>query len=72
MRDIAISLLVFGLLTTVFKHPVIGAYVWAWLSMMSPHKLAFGFAFDMPFAADHGRRHAARLPADAQALSRSR
>ena len=50
MRDIAIAVLVFGLLPFVFKHPVIGAYLWAWLSMMNPHKLAFGFANDLPFA----------------------
>lgn len=50
MRDIALTALVAALLLAVFKHPVLGAYVWAWLGLMNPHKLTFGFAFRMPFA----------------------
>ncbi len=50
MRDIALTLLVLGLLLWAFKRPPIGAYVWAWLSMMNPHKLAYGFAYTLPFA----------------------
>jgi len=50
LRDIALTLIVAGLLTTVFKHPVMGAYLWAWLSLMNPHKLTYGFAFRLPFA----------------------
>jgi probable O-glycosylation ligase (exosortase A-associated) len=50
MRDIALTL-VFGLLLlAVFKHPVIGAYLWAWVSLMNPHKMTYGFAFTLPFA----------------------
>jgi putative inorganic carbon (HCO3(-)) transporter len=50
MRDIALSLVVAALLVLTLKHPVVGAYLWAWLSLMSPHKLAYGFANDFPFA----------------------
>ena len=50
MRDIVITLLVFGLLPSVFKHPAIGAHLWAWLSLMNPHKLTWGFAYSLPFA----------------------
>lgn len=50
MRDIALTTVVALLLLMVFKHPVVGAYVWAWLSLMNPHKLTFGFAFNLPFA----------------------
>ena len=50
MRDILLSLIVFGLLPFILRTPVLGAYTWAWLSMMSPQKLAFGFARTMPFA----------------------
>ncbi len=50
MRDIVISVVVFGLLASLFKHPVIGAHLWAWLSLMNPHKLAWGFARGLPFA----------------------
>lgn len=50
MRDIALAGIVFGLLLMAFKQPVIGAYLWAWLSLMSPHKMTWGFAFGFPFA----------------------
>lgn len=50
MRDILLTIVVAVMLTLVFKHPVIGAYLWAWLSLMNPHKLAFGFARGLPFA----------------------
>lgn len=50
MRDLALTALVVVLLGVTFKHPVVGAYLWAWLSVMNPHKLTYGFAFSMPFA----------------------
>ena len=50
MRDIVLAALVGALLIAVFKHPVVGAYLWAWLSLMNPHKLTYGFAFRLPFA----------------------
>lgn len=51
MRDIALSLVVAALLLITFRHPVVGAYLWAWLSLMNPHKLTYGFAHDFQFAA---------------------
>lgn len=50
IRDIVLTLLVAVLLPMVFKHPVLGAYLWAWLGLMSPHKLTYGFAFSLPFS----------------------
>lgn len=50
MRDIALAGVVSILLLMIFKHPVIGAYLWAWLGLMNPHKLTFGFARTLPFA----------------------
>ncbi|MFO0445580.1 MAG: DUF5935 domain-containing protein, partial [Betaproteobacteria bacterium] len=50
MRDIAITALVGLLLLVGLKHPVVAAYLYTWLSLMNPHKLAYGFAFAMPFA----------------------
>lgn len=50
MRDVGLTLIVGVLLLMIFRTPVIGAYLWAWLSMMNPHKLTYGFAFSMPFA----------------------
>lgn len=50
MRDIVLTVMVLVLLPFIFKHPVIGAYAWAWLSLMNPHKLTYGFARSLPFA----------------------
>ena len=50
IRDFALTAIVALLLLTVFKHPVMGAYVWAWLGLMNPHKLTYNFAFSLPFA----------------------
>ncbi|MBI3154374.1 MAG: putative O-glycosylation ligase, exosortase A system-associated [Burkholderiales bacterium] len=48
MRDIALALVVFGLLPFVFKRPFWGILMLAWLGYMNPHRLAWGFMFDMP------------------------
>jgi probable O-glycosylation ligase (exosortase A-associated) len=50
MRDIALSAIFSFLILQVFKRPEIGAYTWAWVSLMNPHKLTYGFANSMPFA----------------------
>ena len=50
MRDIFVTAVVFGVLLLVFKHPHYGIYLWSWLSYMNPHKLAWGFATNIPFA----------------------
>ena len=50
MRDIIITAIVFGGLPFILRAPVFGAYAWAWLSMMNPHRGAFGFAAHLPFA----------------------
>lgn len=50
LRDLALTTVFAVLLLMVFKHPVVGAYLWAWLGLMNPHKLTYGFAFSFPFA----------------------
>ena len=50
MRDIAITLAVFGALPFILKRPWIGILVWTWLGFMNPHRLAWGFSVSMPFA----------------------
>jgi putative inorganic carbon (hco3(-)) transporter len=50
MRDIFVTTLVFGALLMALKQPYYGIYLWAWLSYMNPHMLAWGFATSMPFA----------------------
>jgi|AraplaDrversion2_2_1032049.scaffolds.fasta_scaffold00305_58 probable O-glycosylation ligase (exosortase A-associated) len=51
MRDIGLLLFVLGLLPFAFKRPAIGIYLFTWISLMNPHRLAYGFAFEFPFAA---------------------
>lgn len=50
MRDILITAIICGLIPFILKNPRIGAYAWAWLAMMIPHRLAFGFARTLPFS----------------------
>jgi putative inorganic carbon (HCO3(-)) transporter len=51
MRDIVITLIVFGSLPFIFKRPYIGILMWVWISVMNPHRLSWGFAYSYPFAA---------------------
>ena len=51
MRDIIVTLLVFGSLPFIFKRPFYGAVLWIWISVMNPHTQSWGFAQSMPFAA---------------------
>ncbi|MGZ3814606.1 MAG: putative O-glycosylation ligase, exosortase A system-associated [Mucilaginibacter sp.] len=50
MRDLAITLIVFVGCFYTLKKPYIGVLLWSWLSYMNPHRLAYGFAYNMPFA----------------------
>ena len=50
MRDILITVVILGLLPLILKKPRLGTYVWVWLAMMVPHRLAFGFARSLPFS----------------------
>lgn len=49
MRDIFITLVVFGLLPYVLKRSWWGIILSAWLGYMNPHLLAYGFAQTMPY-----------------------
>jgi probable O-glycosylation ligase (exosortase A-associated) len=51
MRDILVTLIIFGLLPFAYKRPVIGALLFTWVSLMNPHRLTYGFAYAFPFAA---------------------
>ena len=50
MRDIVITLIIFGLLPFILRKPSYGIYTWSWISYMNPHRLAYGFAYNFPFA----------------------
>ncbi|MBC7680967.1 MAG: putative O-glycosylation ligase, exosortase A system-associated [Ferruginibacter sp.] len=51
MRDILIMSIVFSGAFAALKRPWIGVILWTWLSIMNPHRYAFGFAYDAPIAA---------------------
>lgn len=50
MRDLLVTAIIFGSLPFILARPYIGVLVWSWLSYMNPHRLTWGFAYDMPFA----------------------
>lgn len=50
MRDILITAVIVGLIPFILRTPRIGAYAWAWLSLMNPHRATWGFARNFPFA----------------------
>ncbi len=43
--------IVLGALPFAIRHTWIGVLLWTWISIMNPHRLAFGFAHDAPWAA---------------------
>lgn len=50
MRDVLLALSIAVLLPVAFKRPWVGALMFAWVSIMNPHKLAWGFANNFPWA----------------------
>ncbi len=50
MRDLFIAAVVFGLIPMVLRQPRVGVYLWCWISYMNPHRLAYGFALNFPWA----------------------
>jgi len=50
MRAIALTAIMLGLLPFVVRYPHVGVLVWTWLGLMNPHKLAYGFAQEFPWA----------------------
>jgi putative inorganic carbon (HCO3(-)) transporter len=50
MRDVIITLMVFATLPYIMRNPWWGILTWSWLSYQNPHKLAWGFAMNFPYA----------------------
>ncbi len=50
MRDLFVAAIIFGSLPFILRRPYIGALMWVWVSVMNPHRLAYGFAHNFPFA----------------------
>ncbi len=51
MRDVLVTAIVLVALVYAFRRPWLGVMLWTWLSIMNPHRMTWGFAYDMPFAA---------------------
>lgn len=51
LRDLLLTGILATTLPFVFRHAVVGVLLWTWISLMNPHKLAFGFMNDAPIAA---------------------
>ena len=51
MRSILVAMIIFGALPFMFRRPFIGILFWVWVSVMNPHRLTWGFAYDFSFAA---------------------
>ncbi|MBF0358053.1 MAG: putative O-glycosylation ligase, exosortase A system-associated [Magnetococcales bacterium] len=49
MRDLFLTLFVFGMLPVAVFQPYVGVYLWAWISYMNPHRLTWSFAYDFRF-----------------------
>jgi probable O-glycosylation ligase (exosortase A-associated) len=54
IRDLLITAIFISVLPRVFIHAWIGVLLWTWISVMNPHRLAWGFAHGAPFAAIAG------------------
>jgi putative inorganic carbon (HCO3(-)) transporter len=50
IRDVLLVGLVVASLPLCFWRPYYGVLVWTWISFMSPHRLSWGFAYDLPLA----------------------
>ena len=50
MRDVLIFGIIFGAVPWMFKRPAIGALMFMWISLMNPHRLTYGPAYNFPFA----------------------
>ncbi len=51
MRDLLIVGIVVAACLMALKRPWIGVMLWTWLSIMNPHRYAYGFSYDAPLAA---------------------
>lgn len=50
MRDIALATFLIGSIPFILWRPTIGVFLWVWVSVMSPHRLTWGFAQNFRWA----------------------
>ncbi len=51
MRDLLLAGVFILLILQVYKRPYFGVLIMAWIGYMNPHRLAFGFAYNLQWAA---------------------
>ena len=51
MRDLLLVSIILAVLPFALRHTWVAVILWTWVSIMNPHRLAFGFASTMPIAA---------------------
>ena len=50
MRDFGLVLIVFGSLPLILLQPQVGILMWFWISLMNPHRLTWGYAYELRVA----------------------
>ena len=50
MRYLIVTALFIVGAVVALKRPYYGALLWVWVGLMNPHRLGWGFAYDLPFA----------------------
>ncbi len=50
MRDFVIVAIVFGSIPLVLLRPQLGVLLWYWISLMNPHRLTWGYAYNLRVA----------------------
>ncbi len=50
MRDLIITIIIFGSVPFILLRPHVGIMMWTWISIMNPHRLAWGFISEFPVA----------------------
>jgi putative inorganic carbon (hco3(-)) transporter len=50
MRDLLLAIIVFGSLPFILARPFLGILMLNWISLMNPHRLAYGWAYGFPWA----------------------
>lgn len=50
MRDLLLAFIIFGSIPVILVRPWVGVIMWSWVSLMSPHRLTWGFMYEMNVA----------------------
>ena len=50
IRDIVLTIIVFGSLPFIIRNPAFGIIMWCWMGFMNPHKLCWGFSTHFYYA----------------------